>query len=116
MLELSNLFIFIITMIERQKIISAVKNQILSIDPNAKIFLFGSRARNDFRKDSDWDFLILTQKKITRTLKNKISDLLFEIEIETGQVLTSIVQNPKAWNKYSNSPGFRNIVKDSIAI
>ncbi|MEM0203515.1 MAG: nucleotidyltransferase domain-containing protein [Archaeoglobaceae archaeon] len=38
-----------------------------------KIVLFGSRARGDFRKDSDWDLLIITEKEIPREEKMKIA-------------------------------------------
>jgi len=31
-----------------------------------KIILFGSRARGDFREDSDYDILIVTKEKLTR--------------------------------------------------
>ncbi len=36
-----------------------VKQEVTKIDPKAEIILFGSRARGDFRMDSDWDFLVL---------------------------------------------------------
>ena len=99
-----------------QYILNQVKQRIHGIDPKAKIFLFGSRARNDYKDDSDWDFLILTEKLITRDLKNKISDLLFETELDTDQVLTSIVQNAAIWKNYSNTPIYGNIIKDSIEL
>jgi uncharacterized protein len=99
-----------------QNILRQVKQRIQSVDPNAKIFLFGSRARDDYRVDSDWDFLILTEKQITQDLKNKISDLLFETELDTDQVLTSIVQNVTTWKNYSNTPIYSNIIKDSIEL
>lgn len=97
-------------------ILSLVKNKIHIVDPKAKIYLFGSRARDEHREDSDWDFLILTEKKITQHLKNKISDLLFEAELETDQILTSIVQNNSTWNSYSNTPIYKNINIDSIEL
>ena len=31
-----------------------------------RIILFGSRARGDYREDSDWDILIVTKKKLDR--------------------------------------------------
>ena len=101
---------------KNQFILSQVKNRIHDIDPSARIFLFGSRARDDYRADSDWDFLILTDRKITRDLKNRISDLLFETELDTDQVLTSIVQNTSTWEKFSNTPIYRNVKKDSIEL
>jgi predicted nucleotidyltransferase len=101
---------------KNQYILSQVKNKIHQIDPNAKIFLFGSRARNDFRDDSDWDFLILTNQKISQDLKNRISDLLFETELETDQVLTSLLENIYTWEKFSNAPIYKNVKKDGIEI
>ena len=40
---------------------------------NAKIVLFGSRARNDFNQDSDWDLLIILKQNISREDKIEIS-------------------------------------------
>ena len=86
------------------------------IDPDAKVILFGSRARDDFHKDSDWDFLILTRLVVTQDLKNRISDSLFETELETDSVLTGIVQNLDFWESYSSAPIFKNISKDGVEI
>jgi predicted nucleotidyltransferase len=101
---------------KRDLIISSVKDRIYRIDPDAKIFLFGSRAREDFVKDSDWDFLILTSKKVDRKLKNKIFDELFESELETDQVLTGVVQNKKSWEQYAMTPFYQNIQKDGVEV
>jgi uncharacterized protein len=46
----------------RKKFLNEVKQSLLSIDDKAIIILFGSRARGDASKDSDWDFLIVTHK------------------------------------------------------
>ena len=37
-----------------------------------KIILFGSRARGDYREDSDWDVLIVTERKIDENIKYKL--------------------------------------------
>jgi predicted nucleotidyltransferase len=100
----------------KQYILSIVKKKIKEIDPDAHIILFGSRARDNFHKDSDWDFLILTKMNATRNLKNKICDALFEAELETGQVLTGIVQNKNAWENYSETPIYKNISNEGELI
>ncbi len=97
-------------------ILSSVKHKIKEIDPGAKVILFGSRARDDYHKDSDWDFLILTRLVVTQDLKNKISDSLFETELETDSVITGIVQNFDSWNSYSGAPIYKNISKDGVEI
>ncbi len=35
-------------------------------------YLFGSRSRGDFNKDSDWDFYIIVNKPIDFTEKNTL--------------------------------------------
>ena len=46
----------------REYILSEIKKTLQTVAPNAKAMLFGSRARNDAREDSDWDILILIEK------------------------------------------------------
>ena len=99
-----------------QLILNAVKKKIREIDPEAKVILFGSRARDDFHQLSDWDFLILTSLKNDRTFKNLISDSLFEIELETNSVISSIVENIDEWEEYASTPIFQNIEKDGIVL
>lgn len=101
---------------KRDLIITSIKRRISKIDPNVKIILFGSRARNDANKNSDWDFLILTQLPVTKDLKNRMNDELFETELETDEVLTGIIQNFKLWSEYSNTPIYKNILKDGIEV
>jgi predicted nucleotidyltransferase len=38
----------------------------------SKILLFGSRARGDFREESDWDFLIILKKPLDARTKKEI--------------------------------------------
>jgi len=98
----------------RKSLLSTVRKKIRDIDPEARIILFGSRARGDSNPNSDWDFLILTRKEVNQDLKNKISDSLFEAELETDYVMTGIVQNLDFWNNISDTPIFKNISRDGI--
>lgn len=103
-------------MTKKDIILSKVKKRIKNVDPRARVILFGSRARNDAKKNSDWDFLILTESNPDREFRNKIYDELFESELETDEVLTGIIQNIESWNEYSETPIYQNIVKDGIEI
>jgi uncharacterized protein len=103
-------------MTKKDIILSTVKKRIRNIDPKARIILFGSRARNDAQKDSDWDFLILTEMNPDRTFRNKIYDELFELELETDEVLTGIIQNIESWKEYSNTPIYQNIFSDGVEV
>lgn len=41
-----------------------------------KIILFGSRGRKDYKKGSDWDLLIVTEKNLERPQKVELSHLI----------------------------------------
>ena len=103
-------------MAKKDFILSEVKKRIKSVDQKAKIILFGSRARNEAKKDSDWDFLILTEMTPDRTFRNKIYDELFELELETDEVVTGIIQNIESWNEYSNTPIYQNILRVGLEV
>jgi len=43
--------------------LTQIKAEITTIEPTAELILYGSRARGNAHKNSDWDFLILTEKE-----------------------------------------------------
>ena len=93
-----------------------VKDTIEKVDEEAKVILFGSRARGDFRLDSDWDFLILTKKEASWQFQKEIRKLLYEVELNTEQVITSVIENEDIWLKYRESEFFKNVVKEGIEV
>jgi predicted nucleotidyltransferase len=58
----------------QQELITKVKDSIKSIDPMARVFLFGSRARGDENQSSDWDFLVLVSSEASEQYKGKIRE------------------------------------------
>jgi len=105
-----------IYMTKRENILSLVKKRIKEVDPDSRILLFGSRARGKSRKDSDWDFLILSNRAVDRDFQNRIYDTLFEVELETDEVLTGIVQNLTIWNDLKLTSFYQNVLRDGIEI
>ncbi|MBK8493534.1 MAG: nucleotidyltransferase domain-containing protein [Saprospirales bacterium] len=93
-----------------------VKDTVDKVDEAAKVILFGSRARGDFHTDSDWDFLILTKKKVSRQLQDEIRELLYDIELNTEQVITSVIENEEIWMEYQESEFFKNVARDGIEV
>jgi len=73
-----------------EKEISAIKNNILYFDPEAKIYLFGSRV-NDLSKGGDIDILILSAK-IGFIEKVKIKTGIFK-EIEEQKLDLVVKKN-----------------------
>ena len=93
-----------------------IKKAVNKVDEDAKIILFGSQARGESNKDSDWDFLILTDKEVTSELQDEIRSYIYDIELDIEQVITSIIDNKEVWKKYQVSEFYKNVEKDGIEI
>lgn len=72
-----------------------VKRYVLEIDPQAEVWLFGSRARGDARPDSDWDFLVLTNQPVNWTFKQRVRNHLYDVGFENSHVISTIIQSKK---------------------
>lgn len=86
--------------------------------PDAEIYLYGSRARGDAKALSDWDLLILlNSKSIPFLLETKIMDEIYEIELETGEIISPLIYSKEEWNsKYRQTPLYENIKNESIRL
>ena len=99
---------------ESTEFLDKIQSGIRKFDKNAEIILFGSRARGDFKRESDWDLLILLTRLVNEEVKEKIRDELFEIELETEQAISSIIQSEKSWNDFYITPFYQNIKKEGV--
>ena len=98
------------------KIPELVKMEVIRLDEDAEVILFGSRARGDFDSDSDWDFLILLSKPFDSEFEDLIRNRLYEIELEVGEVITSLIEEKNEWEKYEESLIYKNIEEQGIAV
>lgn len=98
--------------------LNKIKEIIFKTDPTAEAFLYGSRARGTAKSDSDWDILILlNQEIINLNLEQKFRHNLYDIEIDTGEVISTYVVSKHDWEtKYSITPLYTNIKKEGIQL
>jgi predicted nucleotidyltransferase len=83
-------------------------------DPD-KIILFGSHARGDNRKDSDYDLCVLKHDvEHRRKLAQKIYLSLYDV----GEVIDVIVETPERLDELKDKPFmvYKEIVKDGKVI
>src|SRR5256885_1543996 len=99
-------------------LLNKVKVVVKRTMPDAEIILYGSRARGDARSHSDWDLLILLNlQNISFDFERKFMNDLYEIEIETGEVITPLIYTKKDWyERHATTPLFENIQKEGIRI
>ena len=105
-------------MAEREKILKRIKSIILEKEPDARIILYGSRARGNPHPESDWDILILLKKEnIKPDIIESIHDSLYDYGLETGEVFSTMIYSEKEWNnKYRVTPFYMNIMEEGEAI
>lgn len=93
-----------------------VRAEIQNIEENTQVILFGSRARGDNRQDSDWDFLILMDQEVTAALKDEIRERLYEIELETGEVISTIIHQKEEWEERTVTPIHQIIEEEGVEV
>ncbi len=76
-----------------------VKNAVCRLEPEAVVILYGSRARNTPQPDSDWDFLVLLDGPIFSSRVEAIRDLLYDLELETEQIISAIIRDRREWDR-----------------
>lgn len=102
----------------KEDLLSQVKNVVSRTDPNASLILYGSYARGDHSEQSDLDLLILLNKeKITRTDQRRIKYPLYDIEFETGIIISPMVLSKKEWeDKQYRTPFYENVTREGRVI
>lgn len=97
-----------------KNLLNQIKKIVKERDPSAKIYLFGSRAMGTARNDSDWDILILLNKdKILLEVEQAITSPLYDLEFDTGEVISPFIYSEKEWNtKYKVTPFYQNVMQE----
>ena len=103
---------------DRSTILRRIKAGISEVDPGAEVLLYGSRARGDNKKDSDWDILVITPKeKITYEYESDLRDPIYDIELEIGQIISLLVYSEMDWKtRMPFSPLYANIQEEGIRL
>ena len=102
----------------KSALLKQVKTAVCEIEMHAEILLYGSRARGESIDQSDWDFLILLDGKVDDKRTDRIRHRLYEVEWETGEVISSIIRNKKKWNSmpYKSMPINQVIEREGVVL
>lgn len=100
------------------KILKRIVEVVNSNAPNSEIYLYGSQARGDTKYLSDWDLLILLNSpSITFDFETKFMDAFYDIELETGEVISPLIYTKNDWFKnHKITSLYENIQKEGIRI
>jgi len=95
-----------------------IKRTVQTLEPDAEIILYGSRARGDAAADSDWDLLILVDGPVDAAREQAIRHRLYELEWDSDEVICSVICSRLAWNSplYRAMPFHWNVDHDGIVL
>ncbi len=79
------------------------------------IILFGSRARGDFKEGSDYDILVVVDKK-EKTYENILLNLSVDFLNKYNVLIGDIVCDEIEWEKKKRFPIGLNILKEGIEL
>jgi len=102
------------SMATKDALFKRIERTIHEIEPNSTVILYGSRARGDFYEQSDVDLIILLDKnEITREDQKRIKYPLYEIEFETGIIISPMIFSKKEWEeKHRKTPFYKNVARE----
>ncbi len=84
--------------------------------PDATVVLFGSRARGDVAPDSDYDLLVVTPAPLTSAEEDRISDAVYDLQLERGVVISLIFFARDYWDRHPLMPLHQEIDQEGIVL
>ncbi len=99
------------------EILCGLKSLIHTTSSDARVFLYGSRARGDYHRGSDWDLLILLNKE--RIDKADFDNIAFPLILygwEHDADISPKLYTVADWEKRSFTPFYKNVTADSIEL
>ena len=103
---------------EDNKTIAEIRKTAASTIPDgSKAILYGSRARGDAHKGSDWDILILLNKeRLEQSDYDTISYPFVLLGCDIGEEINPIMYTQKEWESYRITPFYENVTRDGVSL
>jgi predicted nucleotidyltransferase len=101
-----------------KKILESIKQTLaVSLPKKAVALLYGSQARGDAQKNSDWDILIVLDKeKLMPDDYDNVTYPLTKLGWDIGAEINPILYTKREWEASRITPFYHNVLKDAIAL
>ena len=93
------------------RIARKIKRRLLKVTPVKRLMVYGSRARGKAASDSDLE-LYIEGPVVTPELRRKISEIAWEVSLETGIVISTLIYS----THLAGQPILKAIETDGIVV
>ncbi|MBI4531161.1 MAG: nucleotidyltransferase domain-containing protein [Candidatus Latescibacteria bacterium] len=82
-----------------------------------ELYLFGSRCRDDWRPDSDYDILLILHKK-DREIVSRLYDAVVEVLLTTGKLISLKIFSLEEFNRLKSlpTPFIENVMTEGMKL
>ena len=96
------------------KVVESIKEVAKNVLPeNARLLLYGSRARGNNSEGSDWDLLVILDKsKIEQSDYDNIVYPLTDLGWGLGESIIPVLYTKKEWDSMAPMPFYQNVEQD----
>ena len=104
-------------MSKNEKILNMIRTTIREVEPTAQIILYGSRARGDARKGSDWDVLVIVDRpRLTVEEKGNLEYPVWDKGLGMGEEINVFAHSKKQWEQAPPSLFKYNVMNEGIVL
>jgi predicted nucleotidyltransferase len=102
---------------EEKKIVDRIKSTVKKNAPDAKVILYGSRARGDAHEESDWDLLVLLNKEeVSQADYNTVAYPLYNLGIDFNALISVFLYTMAEWKQRSFTLFYKNVEEEGIVL
>jgi uncharacterized protein len=101
-----------------RELLEKCRDAVKELVPGAERILYGSRARGDAGRESNYDLLILIDAPVDCRLEDRIRQRLYGLELESGAALSVSAYNRSDWYSplYRAMPFNQNVEKEGMVL
>jgi uncharacterized protein len=103
---------------ETRALLLECKRLIQELLPDATVLLYGSVARGTAGSESDYDLAVLTSRRLSRAEEDRVSDALYELELQRGVVLSEMFFSKDEWDTplHRAMPLHREVEREGVLL
>jgi predicted nucleotidyltransferase len=98
-----------------REVTDMISARVHQTEPDAKVLLFGSRARGEARPDSDWDVMVLLNDQ-SKAGRWEIHEKLWDLGLDVNAEINPVVYRFSEWENKSFTPFYKNVMSEGIEL